>query len=139
MKFVENELDVKTYLELRASVHWKVLLEEQAELALKNSLYTLVVYEDGIAVGMGRIVGDGAVICYVQDLVIRPEYHKRGIGGALLDRLKAYVDALRIPGSVMMFDLMCAKGREDFYEKHDFIARPTSALGPGMIQYLKDK
>ena len=139
MKFVENELDVKTYQELRESVHWKVLLEEQAELALKNSLYTLVVYEDGIAVGMGRIVGDGAVICYVQDLVIRPEYHKRGIGGALLDRLKAYVDALRIPGSEMMFDLMCAKGREDFYEKHDFIARPTSALGPGMIQYLKDK
>ena len=71
--------------------------------------------------------------------MIRPEYHKRGIGGALLDRLKAYVDALRIPGSEMMFDLMCAKGREDFYEKHDFIARPTSALGPGMIQYLKDK
>jgi hypothetical protein len=36
----------------------------------------------------------------------------------------------------MMFGLMCAKGREQFYEKHGFIARPTSALGPGMIQYL---
>jgi hypothetical protein len=31
---------------------------------------------------------------------------------------------------------MCAKGRETFYEKHGFVARPTDALGPGMIQYL---
>jgi hypothetical protein len=37
----------------------------------------------------------------------------------------------------MMLDLMCAKGREPFYEKHGFIARPTKDLGPGMIQYLE--
>lgn len=36
----------------------------------------------------------------------------------------------------MMLCLMCAKGREQFYEKHNFIARPTDALGPGMIQYI---
>jgi len=32
---------------------------------------------------------------------------------------------------------MCAKGREKFYQKHGFIARPTDELGPGMIQYLE--
>ena len=37
----------------------------------------------------------------------------------------------------MMLDLMCAKGREKFYQKHGFIARPTDDLGPGMIQYLE--
>ena len=36
----------------------------------------------------------------------------------------------------MMLCLMCAKGREEFYTKHGFIARPTSELGPGMIQYI---
>ena len=36
----------------------------------------------------------------------------------------------------LLLDLMCAKGREPFYEKHGFIARPTKDLGPGMIQYL---
>ena len=34
----------------------------------------------------------------------------------------------------MMFDLMCAKGRERFYEAHGFLARPTEKLGPGMIR-----
>ena len=31
----------------------------------------------------------------------------------------------------MMLDLMCAKGREEFYKLHGFIARPTDNLGPG--------
>ena len=30
-----------------------------------------------------------------------------------------------------------AKGREKFYKKHGFIARPTESVGPGMIQYIE--
>ena len=50
--------------------------------------------------------------------------------------IKEYVNGLIIPDSRMMLCLMCAKGREEFYTKHGFIARPTSELGPGMIQYI---
>lgn len=85
---------------------------------------------------MGRIVGDGAVICYVQDLIILPEVQGQGIGGLILETLKTFVINTGVPGTMMMFDLMCAKGRERFYKKHGFIARPTETLGPGMIQYL---
>lgn len=136
--FRENELDVDTYLALRAFVNWKVLSYEQAEKALKNSLYVICAYDGERPVGMGRIVGDGAVICYVQDLVIRPEIQHNGIGGQILEKLKEYVSKLKFDNTEMMFALMCAKGREEFYKKHDFIARPTDNLGPGMIQYLKD-
>lgn len=131
-----NELDVDTYLALRAGVHWKVLKQAQAQLALKNSLYVVSAYRDGRCVGMGRLVGDGAVICYVQDLIVLPEVQGRGIGSLILTRLKNRVEELRQEESEMMFCLMCAKGRESFYEKHGFLARPTAALGPGMIQYL---
>jgi len=136
--FRENELDVDTYLALRASVNWKVLSREQAKKALENSLYIICAYDDERPVGMGRIVGDGAVICYVQDLVIRPEVQRCGVGGQILTRLKKYVDNLKFDNTEMMLALMCAKGREEFYKKHGFIARPTDNLGPGMIQYLKD-
>lgn len=134
----ENQLDVDTYLKLRASVNWKVLSREQAQKALDNSLYILCAYDGDRPVGMGRIVGDGAVICYVQDLVIRPDVQRRGVGGLILTKLKEYVDNLKFENTEMMLALMCAKGREDFYKKYGFIARPTDSLGPGMIQYLKD-
>lgn len=137
VQLVEDQLDIDTYMELREAVHFPKLSRDQARRGLDNSLYTLVAFKDGKAVGMGRIVGDGAIICYVQDLIIRPEVQGEGIGGLILENLRSFVVNIGFPGTTMMFDLMCARGREPFYKKHGFIARPTESLGPGMIQYLK--
>lgn len=137
LELIENELTVDEYLSLRNQVHWKPLSREQAARAIAGSLLTVKAYWNGRLVGMGRIVGDGAVICYVQDLIMIPEVQGHGIGSALLKHLKAYVESITLEGTEMMFDLMCAKGRESFYEAHGFTARPTDSLGPGMIMYLK--
>lgn len=134
----DNCLDLETYLKLRASVGWKKLSEEQAIMALKNSIYTVTAYIDDKVVGMGRMVGDGAVICYIQDLVVHPSYQKLGVGDALMNKLLDHAKSLRLPDTELMLCLMCAKGRESFYTRYGFIARPTEALGPGMITYLKD-
>ena len=133
-----NEITVEQYLDIRSAVNWRQLTRKQAESALGHSLIVVGAYEDGHLVGMGRIVGDGAVICYVQDLIVRPEYQRKKVGSKVLSTLVAYVESIREEGSQMMLCLMCAKGREPFYEKHGFIARPTKELGPGMIQYLRD-
>ena len=133
---VEDQLDIDSYLLLRKRVNFHPLSRDQARKALDNSLYTLVAFRNGEAVGMGRIVGDGAVIFYVQDLIILPEVQGQGIGGLILETLIDFVKKTGYPGTMVMLDLMCAKGRERFYKKHGFIARPTDQLGPGMIQYL---
>lgn len=133
----KNSVNLEDYLAIRSKVGWLKLQRGQAEMALKNSLFVVGAYDGDRLVGMGRIVGDGAVICYVQDLIVIPEYQSQGVGSMLLDELIQYVDSIRIPDSQMMLCLMCAKGREIFYEKHGFVARPTTELGPGMIQYLK--
>lgn len=136
MEWKKNELHVDTYLQLRQSVKWKKLTRQQAQLALDRSLYTVCVYDEDIPVAMGRLVGDGVVICYVQDLVVRPEYQSSGIGGAVLESLIAYAKEMQLEQTELMLALMCAKGREEFYEKYGFLARPTENLGPGMIQYF---
>lgn len=139
LTFVEDNKDVNTYLELRSKVHWIELNRLQAQMALNNSLKIITVYNDGQPIGMGRIVGDGAVISYIQDLIIIPEYQGKHIGSMLIEKLIEYVNSITINNSRMMLCLMCAKGREIFYEKHGFIARPTDVLGPGMIQYIYNK
>lgn len=138
LKLHENELDINTYLGLRAAVGWKTLDNEQAIMALKNSIYTLTATIDDKVVGMARMVGDGAVICYIQDLVVHPSYQKLGVGQALMEKLVHHADEIKLQGTELMLCLMCAKGREGFYEKYGFIARPTENLGPGMIMYIKD-
>ena len=136
LKLHENELDIDTYLNLRAAVGWKKLDNEQAIMALKNSIYTLTATIDDKVVGMARMVGDGAVICYIQDLVVHPSYQKLGVGQVLMEKLVGHAEEIKIQGTELMLCLMCAKGREGFYEKFGFIARPTDNLGPGMIMYL---
>jgi GNAT superfamily N-acetyltransferase len=47
----------------------------------------------GTLVGLARTVSDGAVICYLQDILVDPAWHRRGIGRRLLDAaLQRYRD-----------------------------------------------
>lgn len=133
----KNTITIQEYLQIRSEVGWLKLEEDQARKALQHSLLTIGAYDGERLAGMGRLVGDGAVICYVQDLIVVPSYQHMGVGSKVLDTLIEYVETLRKEGTQMMLCLMCAKGRESFYEEHGFMARPTEGLGPGMIQYLK--
>lgn len=135
--FIEDNKDAQLYLKLREQVGWVELTNQQAQRALDGSLKIVTVYDGEIPVGMGRIVGDGAVVCYIQDLIVVPEYQSRHIGSLLIDKLIRYVNSITVAGTQMMLCLMCAKGREMFYEKHGFVERPTNQLGPGMIQYIR--
>lgn len=137
IKLIENSISVEEYFYLRDKVNWKRLTQRQAELALKNCLFNVkAIDENGNVVGMGRIVGDGAVISYIQDLIVVPEAQGKKTGSLIIQRLIDYVKSIREEGSTMMLCLMCAKGREPFYIKHGFMQRPNDNLGPGMIQYL---
>ncbi|MDD6328601.1 MAG: GNAT family N-acetyltransferase [Lachnospiraceae bacterium] len=134
---VENEITVSEYLDMRARVNWRKLSEKQAEQAIQNSLYFVkAIDENEQIVGIGRIVGDGAVICYIQDLIVDPRFQKQKIGSLIISKLIAFVESIHEEETPMMLCLMCAKGREAFYEKHGFMARPNDNLGPGMIRFL---
>lgn len=138
IKLIENSISVEEYFYLRDKVNWKRLTQRQAELALKNCLFNVkAVDENGNVVGMGRIVGDGAVISYIQDLIVVPEAQGKKTGSLIIQRLIDYVKSIREEESTMMLCLMCAKGREPFYIKHGFMERPNDNLGPGIIQYIE--
>ena len=52
--------------------------------AYANSLCILAAYEDEKLVGLIRCVGDGHTIVFIQDILVYPEYQRRGIGTALM-------------------------------------------------------
>lgn len=91
-----NEAEI---LDLYASVGWTAYTDDPAVLrsGFANSLLTLAAYEDAALLGLVRVVGDGHTIVFVQDLLVRPPFQRRGIGSALLRAvLDRYADVRQI-------------------------------------------
>ena len=86
---------------------------------------------------MGRLVGDGAMIWYIQDVIVVPEYRHSGVGTAIVQKLMEYARRDAMPGTSVAVGLMSARGKEPFYEKFGFYARPTEHEGAGMMIRIK--
>ena len=73
-------------LGLYTAVGWTAYTEDPAALrrGYENSLLVLAAYEDGKLAGIIRAVGDGATVVFIQDILVFPEYQRKGIGSALL-------------------------------------------------------
>ena len=78
-----NEAEI---LDLYASVGWTAYTDDPAALrnGFANSLLTLAAYEEAALAGLIRVVGDGHTVVFVQDILVRPQFQRRGSGSALL-------------------------------------------------------
>lgn len=91
-----NEAEI---LDLYASVGWTAYTDDPAALrnGFANSLLTLVAYEEATLLGLIRVVGDGHTVVFVQDILVRPQFQRRGIGSALLQAvLNQYANVRQI-------------------------------------------
>ena len=78
--------DEGAVLALYAAVGWTNYTQrpEMLRRAFAGSLCTLCAYDGGRIAGLVRAVGDGASVLCVQDLLVLPEYQRRGIGSRML-------------------------------------------------------
>lgn len=127
-KIVERTPTLDEYRNLCVSVAWESVMNfDVAEKAIKNSLYSVVAVQDEQTVGMGRIVGDGAIFYYVQDIAVSPKYQKRGIGTKILDTLMEYIKT-HAPDKAFV-GLFAAEGSVPFYEQYGFKDYSPSMTG----------
>lgn len=75
-------------VDLYDSVGWRSYTErpELLEAGVRASLWVCSLRESGTGrlLGLARVVGDDATIAWLQDLLIRPEVQRQGLGALLL-------------------------------------------------------
>ena len=133
MQIEYRQLTVAEYMRLRNLVGWWEVDENATGKALENSLFSVVATEHGTIIGFGRIIGDGGLYFYIQDLIIHPEFQAKGLGKILMKELMSYITAKAKSGAFV--GLMAAKGLEKYYEQFGFKARDKDA--PGMYLIIK--
>lgn len=122
--------DEGAVLALYAAVGWTNYTQrpELLRRAFAGSLCTLCAYDGGRIAGIVRAVGDGASVLCVQDLLVLPEYQRRGLGSRLLRELLArYPDVYQ---TMLLTD--DTPEHAAFYERAGF----TNAAKYGGGEYL---
>lgn len=120
VELVDNILQAEDFVRLRLQTGFAEIPVEHARKALQNGLLNVSALFHGELVGMGRLVGDGAMYWYLQEIIILPEFQRKGIGTMIVDHLVDYAKANSITGKFTTIGGVSAKGKEPFYEKMGF-------------------
>ncbi|MCM1119251.1 MAG: GNAT family N-acetyltransferase [bacterium] len=125
VQLVENILQAEDFVRLRTETGFADIPVEHARKALQNGLVNVSALYHGELVGMGRMVGDGAMYWYLQEIIILPRFQQKGIGTMIVHYLIEYAKAHSVTGKFTTVGGVSAKGKEPFYEKLGFAIIPN--------------
>jgi GNAT superfamily N-acetyltransferase len=129
------------YMKLRKAVGWGDVDADAVKTGWSNSLFSVCVMFENEVIGCGRVIGDGGIYFYIQDVIILPEFQRQGIGEVIMNSLMEYLKANA--HAEAFIGLMAAKESSEFYKQFGFKERPFDAplsrFQPAvMIQPLRD-
>lgn len=96
---------------------------DAAERALPGSCYGVHILYAGLIVGMGRIIGDGALNFEIVDIAVDPDHQGNGLGRKIMQNLMSWFEKHVSPGAYITL----VADVPELYEKFGFKnVRPAS-------------
>ena len=95
---------------------WGAYLNDIDKLrrAFDNSLYILGAFDEDELVGFIRCIGDSEYILYIQDLIVKKDYQRKGIGSTLVSRVS---DKYKTVRQFLLITDDCDVQANNFYKK----------------------
>ena len=116
MIYKYNEIiSAKALSDLRESVGWN-RMENEYKNPLLTSFYHITVYEKNELIGYIDCVSNGVTDAYIQDLIVHPNYQKKGVDTELMNQMITYLKEKRI----YMISVVYEESLKPFYEKFGF-------------------
>ncbi|MDX1761472.1 MAG: GNAT family N-acetyltransferase [Christiangramia sp.] len=134
IKIEHRNPGVSEYQLLRGSTGWSALSDEAVRKGMEGSLFSVCFMVGGKIAGVGRIVGDGAIYFYIQDVIVLPEFQKTGLGDMIMEELEAWLRENSFQHSFV--GLMAAEGVKEFYTRFGYQERGDSK--PGMSKTMDE-
>lgn len=123
-----NKLTAEQFIELWGSVGGKVPTLEQTKVAMNNTLFRISVWDGDKVIAMARMHGDMGLDYYIKDVVVRPEYQRKGIGRMMIDELFKFINDNGVKGTSIFVELAALPDKIPFYKKFGFDENPARRL-----------
>jgi GNAT superfamily N-acetyltransferase len=123
---------VEQFAAVTAALGFKAHPPEAIRIGLANTWCAVCAVVGGNVVGVGRIVGDGALHFYVTGIMVVPLHQRHGIGSAIVEALLAKVR--EVPYANVLVEALPLPGLESFYARFGFEA--SRQYAPGMHLWL---
>ncbi|MBQ4836609.1 GNAT family N-acetyltransferase [Pseudoalteromonas luteoviolacea] len=101
------------YCDLRVTAGLSAKSLKAAEIGLPNTLYGVSIRKEGLLIGMGRVVGDGACNFEIVDVAVDPKYQGQGLGREVMTFIDRYLASVVLDGSYVSM----IADEPEFYEK----------------------
>ena len=112
-------------LRLRSGMGNKDL--KRSEIALKNSLFIVALYDEEKLIGFGRVVGDGGITYVVSDIMVDKDYQRRGLAEQIMKAIDGYFEENTHEDSYIC--LIANHPADILYNKHKFEYLPENKYG----------
>ncbi len=123
------------FANLRTQVKWQNPFNKTLKASIENSLFWVTVYDTDKLIGTGRLIGDGAMYFYIQDVIVAPSYQKQGIGHLVMTHIENYLSSTCSNGATIA--LLSAHGKESFYTQYGYVKRDGDGLGLAMCKFIR--
>lgn len=97
---------------------------ERLRIAVERADLALVAVQDGEVVGFVRTMSDGAFAVYIADILVKPDFHRQGIGSKLLQAVLDHYPMKNFHHQV----LIAERETDGFYRRMGLSAVSTFGL-----------
>lgn len=120
--FINTVAPVEDFCRLRVISGLTPRPLDAAKRALPGSCYGVHIEYAGLIVGMGRIIGDGALNFEIVDIAVDPDHQGNGLGRKIMQNLMSWFEKHVSPGAYITL----VADVPELYEKFGFKKRSPS-------------
>ena len=126
---IKKKIDVNDFIKIRHNLDWNDIPEYLVERAINGSMLNVSVFDEENCIGVGRIVGDGALKGMLTDIMVLKEYQNKGVGKLIVTSLIKDLEDLVNDGECFQLEASPTANNREFYIKCGLKYKPEKQDG----------
>lgn len=126
---IKKDIKTSDFVRIRRDLKWNDIPETLVEKAINGSMINISVYDNEECVGVGRIVGDGALKGMLTDIMVLNEFQGKGVGKLIVTSLIKELENMVNDGCCFQLEASPTANNREFYIKCGLKYKPQNQDG----------